>query len=179
MRRRVTTGYFEVKCEAFGRRMARVLSTDQCRGFDRDELENVGRIAFLGAMMRFDSQYGADLFTYAFRRIAAAVSTFVRSERRQTRRCVPIEDTQAVFAQGGRMNSQIAIEQRLLVEDIFDHAGLGQRERIVVTRSRGDDCSYRDIGEEIGVSHETVGRILQRALAKIHRRFPNWQAVLA
>lgn len=138
------------------------------RGLDVEDLEQIGMLAVLGSVRRFDLDRGARLSTYATPRIRKAMQKAVAAAERNRLDLVDSYD---------RIGPPAIVdpepEESLLVVEVEAacEACLTADERAVVGMHYGGvrGLSYGDISLMTGRSKQAVGRTKRRAVAKLKR----------
>jgi RNA polymerase sigma factor (sigma-70 family) len=150
---------------------------------ERDDLTQEALIGFLRSLDTFDVSLGLRLSTYATRWMNSRLyeayrrsGSVVRDPSIAKTKTRPKQDASldAPADEYGHTRHEFTPDRRTSAEDQLMHAQaikalsvLTERERIVIERRCMHEDGLREIGEDIGVTHEAVRLIEQRALRKL------------
>jgi RNA polymerase sigma factor (sigma-70 family) len=89
----------------------------------------------------------------------------ITKDDKWTNETMPMQDRFSRLAGGEKDTSIEQVDERDQLEYLMQD--LTDRERYVVMEVNGNDRSYRDVGEEVGLSHEGVRQIVLKAETKM------------
>lgn len=146
----------------------------QARWRSRQELAELQQEAFIGlarAAQLFEPVHesGATFHTYAWRGMVMRLRRWVWNEVNRDR---PRGDGTAIRTYSDeRLDRDRPPADRVAEADLFAAAlrPLSPRWRRIVLRIVRDGATYREVGDELGVSHERVRQLYRRALKKAAR----------
>jgi RNA polymerase sigma factor (sigma-70 family) len=138
-----------------------------------DDVLGVGTLALCEALPRFEDGPGRSLAQFAKRRVFGAMTNEVARLVEQARRDhdmvrlsydeAHVSDAQDVLAEAEE--SVLAVEAlQAVLQD------LGDEDRLLLDLLFGDGLDQHQVGEVLGVAHETVCRRLGRLRTKLRRR---------
>jgi RNA polymerase sigma factor for flagellar operon FliA len=139
---------------------------------EREELVGVGQVALVEAATRFRTDRGATFRHFARLRVRGAMIDLIRYEirRRLTAgRAVRVEslhDLDERHEPCAAGTPDTMLEQLATIELV---AGLPERERAVIIRTRIDGESCLDVAEDLGVSAARVSQLAWQAEARLRR----------
>jgi RNA polymerase sigma factor FliA len=138
---------------------------------EREELVGVGQVALVEAATRFRTDRGATFRHFARLRVRGAMIDLVRGEirRRLPGRAVRVEslhDLDERHEPCAAVTPDTMLEQLATIELL---AGLPERERAVIVRTRIDGESCLDVAEDLGVSAARVSQLAWQAEARLRR----------
>jgi RNA polymerase sigma factor for flagellar operon FliA len=138
---------------------------------EREELVGVGQVALVEAATRFRKDRGATFRHFARLRVRGAMIDLVRCEirRRVGSRAVRVEslhDLDERHEPCAAATPDTMLEQLATIGLL---AGLPERERAVIVRTRivGESCL--DVAEDLGVSAARVSQLAWQAEARLRR----------
>jgi RNA polymerase sigma factor (sigma-70 family) len=138
-------------------KMARRLA--QGRGFERDDLEQAGRIAIFNACGAYDAGRGS-FERYALAAAKNAMVDVHRQARRAAGRAQSLDGLETELEAAG-------LEQRVDAEDAL--AQLSRRQSTVARKLAWDGMTQREVAQDLRVSQRTVSRICQSCCAPLMR----------
>jgi RNA polymerase sigma factor FliA len=138
---------------------------------EREELVGVGQVALVEAATRFRTDRGATFRHFARLRVRGAMIDLVRGEirRRLPGRAVRVEslhDLDERHEPCAAVTPDTMLEQLATIELL---AGLPERERAVIVRTRIEGESCLDVAEDLGVSAARVSQLAWQAEARLRR----------
>ena len=139
---------------------------------EREELIGVGQVALVEAAGRFRTGRGATFRHFVRLRVRGAMLDLVRGEVRRK-----LNDGQAVFVESldqleewrepsDEATPDMLLEHRQTIELL---AGLPERERMVLIRTRIDGESCLVVADDLGVSAARVSQLAWQAEARLRR----------
>ncbi len=136
---------------------------------EREDLIQEGRVALLDAARRFDSEKGAQLWTYARKFVFASM---LRCATSASGPAISIEDIDEEAEEATAAPSpEAALEQRECIAILAEQfSSLIEEERTVLRLRFVDELDVRAIAERLGSSKSDIDRISQRALRKLRDR---------
>ncbi|WP_078548685.1 sigma-70 family RNA polymerase sigma factor [Litchfieldia alkalitelluris] len=155
------------------------------KGIDLDDLIQVGTIALWESAEKFDESKGFTFSTYAFKNIRFLIMSEINrnnpihismhiptSERIRINSNVVWADKefgeQSLF---GKVSAPVNVEDEAITEADLSRMldALNERERYIIS-ARLNEVSFRELGAEMGLSHQGVHLILKKAIKKLKAR---------
>jgi RNA polymerase sigma factor FliA len=138
---------------------------------EREELVGVGQVALVEAATRFRTDRGATFRHFARLRVRGAMIDLVRGEIRRrlpgrAGRVESLHDLDERHEPCAAVTPDTMLEQLATIELL---AGLPERERAVIVRTRIEGESCLDVAEDLGVSAARVSQLAWQAEARLRR----------
>ncbi|MGE4170359.1 MAG: sigma-70 family RNA polymerase sigma factor [Candidatus Margulisiibacteriota bacterium] len=136
-----------------------------------DDLQTVAQLEFIEAFKVWVPEKSPDIWPLAQMRMIGAMKDHIRyiSKSDPSRFYDWITDAAYVFTM---VNKRADFEQEIETGDQLSQAmqTLTDRERLVVVTHTKDDKTFKQIGDELGISESQISRIYKKALEKMKKR---------
>ena len=152
------------------------------RGYDLEDLYQIGSIGFIKAVKRFNPEYGYKLSTFAVPYITGEIKKFMRDDgmikvsRSLKRDCkITIESINEVFTENGkeekvermvgRIDEQNKIVDKITVNDIINKLSI--RDKTIIRLRYFKEETQEQVAKTLGISQVQVSRIEKKILNKM------------
>ena len=149
------------------------------RGYDLEDLFQIGSIGFIKAVKRFRPEYGFKLSTFAVPYIAGEIKKFIRDDgmikvSRSMKKDlkINIESINEIFTDNGKeervermiskCDEQSRIIDKIVVDDLVDK--LSFRDRTIIRLRYFKEKTQEQVAKVLGISQVQVSRIEKRIL---------------
>ena len=135
-----------------------------------DDLANIARIAFLESIKRWSFDYSDDVWPLAYSRITGAMKDHLRylTKASPERLYDWITDAAYLYLE---IESEDSFETKVESGIILNNAlkELSDRERAIIFSRFKDDHTFKDIGDQIGLSESQITRIYKSSISKLRK----------
>ena len=142
------------------------------RGYDLEELYQIGCIGLLKACDRFESRYGVQFSTYAVPLIAGEIKRFLRDNGAIKQTICGKDGTQVSLVERlvDEAQSEVAAENimnRILVGQAMEK--LGEMEQELIRLRFFEDRTQTEVAKVLGISQVQVSRLEKKILIQMRQ----------